>query len=100
MSSITTELESLQAQVKAALPLNQASFPTIKALQLNARNLVTDIQAALVAPSTLDTWVAPVDVGSIIPGVNAAVTAGEDQNQLSLLRGVTGRVSANLDQLV
>jgi hypothetical protein len=99
-SSITTELQSLQAQVNAARPLNQASFPTIKALQLNAGNLVIDIQTALVAPSTLDTWVAPVDVGGIISGVNAAITAGEDQNQLSLLRGITGRVASNLDQLV
>src|SRR4051812_14052839 len=97
-SNITTELESLQAQVNAALPLNQASFPTIKALQLNAGNLIIDIQAALVAPSILDTWIAPLDAASIISGFNIVVTAAEDLNQLSLLRGVTGRVAANLNQ--
>jgi hypothetical protein len=99
-SNITTELANLQAQVVAATPLNNASFATIKAMQLNAGNLVSDIQKALITTSTLDTWVAPVDPTSMISGFQGVVIAGQDQNKLSLLRGVAGRVASNLDQLV
>jgi hypothetical protein len=99
-TNITDELTSLQAQVDAALPLNNAPFATIKALQLNAGNLVADMQTALVASSVLDTWVAPTDAISMVNGFNVAVTAGIDQGNLSLMRGLVGRVASNLDQLV
>lgn len=99
-SNITTELAALQAQVAAASPLNSASFPTIRALQLNAGNLVADIQAALTASNTLDTWIAPSDPISMVAGFNAVVTAGEDQSNLSLMRGVVGRAATNLDRIV
>jgi hypothetical protein len=99
-ANITTELAFLQAQVKAATPLANAPFTTIKAMQLNAGNLVADIQTALTAKSTLDTFAAPVDPISMINGFQLVVTAGQDQNKLSLLRGVSGRVAANLNQLV
>jgi hypothetical protein len=98
--NITIELASLQAQVTAGAPLNNAPFATIKAMQLNAGNLVSDIQSALTSSSVLDTWVPAVDPISIITGFNIAVTAGEDQNTLSLMRGVVGRAASNLDQLV
>jgi len=111
-ANITTELTSLQAQVKAATPLNNANFATIKAMQLNAVNLVSDIQFALTTTKLipnivlttdsvlLDTWVAPVDAISMVTGFNAVVVAGDNQNALSLMRGVVGRVASNLDQLV
>jgi hypothetical protein len=111
-SKITTELSSLQAQVTAAMPLNNAPFATIKAMQLNAGNLVNDIQSALTTTTLipnivlttdsvlLDTWVAPIDPISIVTGFNAVVTAGDNQSDLSLMRGVVGRVASNLDQLV
>jgi hypothetical protein len=96
--NITIELTSLQAQVTAAVPLEDANHATITALQLNAGNLVADVQAALVAPTVLDTWIAPTEPTTIISGVLDVVTAATDNSDLSLLRGVTGRVAANLDQ--
>ncbi len=111
-SNITTELTSLQAQVKAATPLNNAPFTTIKAMQLNAVNLVSDIQTALTTTKLvpnivlttdsvlLDTWLAPVDATSMVTGVLMVLTAAQNQQQLSLLRGVAGRVADNLNQLI
>lgn len=98
-ASITTALASLEAQVQTAVPLNNASHATITALQLNAGNLVSSIQAALTASNVLDTWAAPSDPVSIISGVLNVVSVAVDQNQLSLMRGVTGRAASNLDQL-
>jgi hypothetical protein len=100
-ANITAELTSLQAQVSAASPLTSASRATVTALQLNATQLVGDVQAALVAPNnTLDTWVIPVDPVAIINGIEGLVTASQDQSNLALMRGLTGRVASNLDQLV
>jgi hypothetical protein len=99
-SNIMEELANLQAQVQAATPLNNAPFPTIRAMQLNAGQLVSDIQTALTATSVLDTWTAPSDPVSIVAGFNSVVTAGDDQSDLSLMRGVVGRVASNLDEFV
>jgi hypothetical protein len=99
-TNITTELASLQAQVAAAAPLANASHATIVVLQLNAENLVNDIQTALTAPNNpLDTFVAPVDPQAIIAGVENLSTVAQDQYTLSLMRGVVGRAAANLEQL-
>jgi hypothetical protein len=97
--NITTELSSLQAQVAIAAPLASAPFSTIKAIQLNAGNLVNDIQTALTGASALDTWTAPPDPISMATGFNSLVAAAEDQGNLSLMRGVAGRAASNLDQL-
>jgi hypothetical protein len=111
-ANITTELASLQAQVKAATPLNNAPFATIKAMQLNAGNLVDDVQFALTTITLipnivfttnsilLDTWAPPSDPVGMVAGFNTVVIAGNDQKDLSLMRGVVGRVASNLDQLV
>lgn len=100
-ANITTELATLQAQVTAAAPLTSASHATITALKLNAGQLVADVQSALVAPDNLlDTWAAPIDAPSIVVGFAGVLSAGQDQSNLSLMRGVTGRVASNLDQLV
>ena len=98
-ASITTALTSLQAQVAAAQPLANASQATRTALKLNAGALVASIQAALVAPSLLDTWTPTTDPAVIVAGVNSVVTAAQDENTLSLMRGVVGRAASNLDQL-
>jgi hypothetical protein len=98
-ATITAALSSLQAQVVAALPLANASHATRTALKLNAANLVASIQSALTASSILDTYVAPTDPGVIITGVLTLLTAAEDENKLSLMRGVVGRAASNLDQL-
>jgi hypothetical protein len=98
-STIMTEFTSLQAQVIAAAPLVNASHATVIALQLNAGTLVADIQSALTSDTLLDTWTAPVDPGGIVSGFLGVVIDGTDQNSLSLLRGVSGRIASNLDQL-
>ena len=98
-ASITTALTSLQAQVAAAQPLANASRATRTALKLNAANLVASIQGALTASSILDTYVAPTDPGVMVAGVLRLLTAAEDENTLSLMRGVVGRAASNLDQL-
>jgi hypothetical protein len=98
-ASITTALTSLQAQVAAAQPLANASQATRTALKLNAGALVADIQTALVASSLLDTWTPSTDPAVIVAGVNSVVAAAQDENTLSLMRGVVGRAASNLDQL-
>jgi len=98
--NVSSELRSLQDQLVAATPLSKASFPTIRALQLNAYQLVVDIQSAITQPNLLDTWTAPTDPVSMITGFQTVATAGNDQNTLSLMRGVVGRAASNLDQLV
>jgi|SRR6185437_12538621 len=98
-STITTALASLQAQLTAAAPLESASHSTIVALQLNLDNLVISTQSALTATSILDTYVAPTDPISIIPGILQLTTAATDAANLSLMSGSVGRVNHNLDQL-
>jgi hypothetical protein len=98
-TTITAELASLQAQVIAAAPLANASHATIVALQLNAGQLVADVQAALLAPTNLDNWIAPADPAAIASALTGIYGQGLDQSNLSLMRGVTGRAASNLDQL-
>lgn len=98
--TIQDELVELQAQVVAATPLENASTATVKAIQLNAQNLTDDLQTALVATGTLDSWDAPSDAPTIITGFSSIVEQGVDEATLSLLRGVIGRVTSNVDQLV
>jgi hypothetical protein len=97
---VSSELLALQAQVLESAPLLEAPFSTVKAIQLNAANLVVDVQAELVSPTLLDTWAPLLDPVSLINGYLTVVTAGDDQNALSLMRGIVGRASSNLDQLV
>jgi hypothetical protein len=99
-ANIAGEWTALQAQVTAATPVANASFATVKAMQLNADNLVADLQGALVTSSILDTWSAPSDPASIVSGFQTVLTAADDQNTLSLMRGIAGRIASNLDQVV
>lgn len=99
-AAITTDLANLQAQVIAATPLNKATHAEIVALQLNASALLKKIQETLIAPdNTLDTWGSSEDPLDIIAGIEGLLTAAQDQETLSLQRGIIGRVSSNLDQL-
>lgn len=114
-TTITVALASLEAQVLAAEPLANASHATITALQLNAGNLVTNIQTAITIGRTaptlvgttaltttglLDAWIPPIDAATIITGVLSVLSAAKDQSKLSLMRGVVGRATSNLNQLV
>jgi hypothetical protein len=97
---IFTDLTNLEAQVSAATPLANASHSTIVALQLNATNLLTEIQAALVAtPNLLDTYTAPNDPATMVSGYLGVLAIAQDQNNLSLMRGVVGRATSNLEQI-
>lgn len=99
-ASIFTALTSLQTQVQQAQPLNNATRPTITAMQLNAANLIVSVQAQLVLSSLLDTFTAAVDAPTIISGVLSVLGAANDQSELATMRGIVGRVSTNLDRLV
>jgi hypothetical protein len=111
-TNITVELASLEAQVTDAQPLANAGQATITALQLNAGNLVADIQTALTTTTLipnivlttdsgwLDNWVPPIDALSMVGGVLNVLVSAQNQSQLSLMRGVVGRAASNLDQLV
>lgn len=109
-ANITIALASLEAQVAAASPLASAPHSALVAAQLNASNLVNMIQTALTTTLTsniilttdsvlLDTWVPPIDSISIINGILNVLVSSQNQNQLSLIRGVVGRATSNLDQL-
>lgn len=97
-ANIITEITFLESQVQQYTPLANAPHAAIVAMQLNAAKLVSDVQAALVATSLLDTYVAAVDQVTIISGVLTVFTAADDQANLALKRGIVGRVASNLDQ--
>lgn len=98
-SAIISAYQNLQAQITAATPLLNAPRPSLTAIKLNAANLVASVQSALTAPSVLDTWTAPSDPPSMVAGFQGVVTAAQDQSNLSVMRGVLGRVASNLDQI-
>ena len=77
----TTMLEPNASIAAPASPLTNANFATVKAMQLNAGQLVSDVQASLVTSSPLDTWVAPTDPQSMIAGFADVVGAGVDSRQ-------------------
>lgn len=111
-AKIASDLASLEAQVQAAQPLANASQETITALQLNAGNLVASIQNALTTTKLipnvifitdnilLDTYTATIDPVTIVKDVVNILTSAQNQSQLSLMRGVVGRATSNLDQIV
>jgi hypothetical protein len=98
-SSILNAFLSLQKQLVAAGPLLSASYPTRTALKLNAANLVASVQSALTSDTLLDTWTAPSDPPSMVAGVQTVISDAQDVSNLSVMRGVLGRVASNLDQL-
>lgn len=100
-ANIKTELTALQAQLAAAEPLQNASGPTIVALQLNAYQLLNDVDAALTeAEGNLDNWSVPTDPQAIVSGFLGIVGNATDQNTLCNMAGYIGRSNKNLDQLV
>lgn len=98
--SIKAQAASLQAQVKAAGSLSAAPRAVLQAIKLNAAQLVSDLQAALMPSSSLlDTWTAPTGSAEIVDGVLQVTQAAEDQRDLALARGVAGRAASNLNQV-
>ena len=100
-STIQAELENLQAQVTAASPLTSASPPTLLAIQLNAAQLLANINTAITnGVGQLDVWIAPVDPEQIIDGVLELKWQATNQSHLVLMEGYVARSNLNLDQLV
>lgn len=99
-ANVLSELSALQTQVAAAKPLQSAPYATIKAIQLNAQNLVADIDAAVISTmGSLDTWTAPTDPDLMVSGVLSLLQNAVDQTALTNMRGFVGRATSNLDQL-
>lgn len=110
-ANIMTEIASLQAQTVANAPLSNASRANIIAMQLNAAQLVSDVDAAQ-SPlaGVLDSWTAfqpvsitypngTIDPQQIVNGVLRLLGNAQDENAIVLMRGLVGRVADNLDQL-
>jgi hypothetical protein len=99
-ANIFSEWENLQAQVAAAAPLNTASRATVVAMQLNAAQLVNDVENAEHSlAGALDTYTSGVDPVLIIQGVLGVYENAVDVANLAQMRGIAGRVASNLDQL-
>lgn len=98
-ANIAAEIASLQAQVVAAAPIASAGHATVVAIKLNAGQIVSDLQAVLIASNMLDGWTAPKDAPSIVAAINGIVQTAVDQGDVSLKRGLIGRVTSNLDQI-
>lgn len=100
-ADITSQLQFLEAQVQQYQPLASAPRAGVSAMQLNAAALVVSVQDALVAPGNLlDTWTSSQSSPVTIAGLLQVAQAATDQSNLSLLRGIAGRVASNLNQLV
>jgi hypothetical protein len=92
---------ALQAQIKAAGPLESAPYATVQAIHLNAETLETNTTLALYgAAGQLDTWIAPKDQIGIIAGFQTAVGSARDEWRLLDMLAVISRAVLNLDLLV
>lgn len=99
-ASLQAEVIALNTAFLAADPLSQSPRAAITALQINAAQLVADIDTALTGASgALDTFSAPTDAPSIASGFSALLTASQNQSDLADLRGLAGRVASNLEQV-
>lgn len=100
-AKIIADLNSLEAQVEAADPIEAAPFATIKAIQLNVRSLETDTTLALTnAAGLLDSWVAPNNEPGIIAGVLARIGEAIDQWRLNDMLMVISRAHLNIDLVI
>ena len=99
-SALQAEIAALTAAFSAASPLPQAPRASITALQINAAQLVSDVDAALAgAAGALDTFSAPPLPDAMAAGLTALCAASQNQTDLADLRGLAGRVASNLDQI-
>jgi hypothetical protein len=99
--SIIGSLQFLQNQYNNAQPLTDQSRPTIVALQLNADNLIVNLDLAeIVAAGQLDTWTSSTDPFSLIASLQGLLVSAQDQTSICDIRSFIGRVASNLDQLV
>jgi hypothetical protein len=99
-ASLQAAATFLQTQVAQNTPLTSAPQAQVTAMQLNADNLITAADLALLAAAgQLDTFTAPVGAIPIIQGVVALAQAAQNQRDIALFAGIVGRVALNLAQL-
>ena len=92
-ATIQAEIAAITAAFQAATPLKQAPRAAVTALQINAAQIVADVDSALAgAAGALDTFAAPLMPADIAAGVSALLTASQNQTDLADLRGLAGRV--------
>lgn len=98
---IIAHLTALQAQIKAAGPLEKMPYATLKAIHLNAENLETEVTLALYEMAGgLDTWQSSRDQISILAGVQAAVESARDEWRLLDMLSSISRSILNFDLLI
>lgn len=99
-ASIQAEIAAITTAFQAASPLKQAPRAAVRALQINAAQIVADVDISLAASAgALDAFSAPVMPDAIAAGVSALLTASQNQTDLADLRGLAGRVASNLNQV-
>lgn len=100
--NIVNEFAFLQTQINASIPLTAASHATITALQLNADQLVSDCEQAqgtLVGQLDTYVWTPGDDPANITSAVQGLSASANDEANITLLRGLAGRMASNLHQL-
>ena len=99
-TALQAEIAALNVAFAAATPIEQAPRAAVTALQINAAQLVSDVDAALAgAAGALDTFTAPAMAADMATGLTGLYTASQNQTDLADLRGLAGRVASNLDQI-
>lgn len=100
--NIVNEFAFIQAQINLAVPLTAAPHAVVVALQLNANQLVLDCeQAQGTLAGQLDTyvWTPGDDPANITTAVQGLSASANDEANITLLRGLAGRMASNLNQL-
>lgn len=97
---ILGEVQFLSNQINSSQPLTSQPKSLVTAMQLNAANLVKDIDAAQGdAIGQLDTWVQPGDPFALISSLQGLGISATDQLSIFDTRSFVGRLASNLDQL-
>lgn len=96
-ANIAALVSSLNGAIGAAAPLADAQPSTLTVLATQAETLATTIESELSgSDEALDGWLAGSTPVSMIAGVQAALSAADEQLSLADLSGYIGRVAANL----
>ena len=97
---LQAEIAALNVAFAAASPIEQAPRASVTALQINAAQLVSDIDSALAsAAGALDTFTTPLLAADMATGLLGLYMASQNQTDLADVRGLAGRVVSNLDQI-
>jgi hypothetical protein len=98
-SQIKSGIAALSASFTAISPINAAPRAQVIAIQTQAGQLIADIDLALGnASGALDTFPAVTDPALLANAVSGLAVAASTQADLSDVRGLIGRVNANLQR--